>query len=94
MKLNGRRLTAQKKLLENKVQLRTKQLREKNKEITDSINYAKRIQNAVLPSKKLLKQHLKNYFILFKPKDIVSGDFYWIESKNGLVLFADRKSVV
>lgn len=50
---------------------------EKQKEILDSINYAKRIQFALLASDNLLKTHLKDYFVLFKPKDVVSGDFYW-----------------
>jgi len=50
---------------------------EKNKEIMDSIHYAKRIQNALLASEKLLEENLKEQFVLFKPKDIVSGDFYW-----------------
>jgi ligand-binding sensor domain-containing protein/serine phosphatase RsbU (regulator of sigma subunit) len=49
----------------------------KNKEITDSINYAKKIQEAILPSKNLLVELFPESFILFKPKDIVSGDFYW-----------------
>lgn len=50
---------------------------EKNKEITDSINYAKRIQQSVLTSDAYFKKHTNDFFILFKPKDIVSGDFYW-----------------
>ncbi len=50
---------------------------EQKKEILDSINYAKRIQNAMLTSTQLFKKNLKDYFILFNPKDIVSGDFYW-----------------
>jgi serine phosphatase RsbU (regulator of sigma subunit)/Tfp pilus assembly protein PilF len=50
---------------------------EKQKEILDSINYAKRIQNALLASNEMLSSNLKNHFVLFKPKDIVSGDFYW-----------------
>lgn len=51
----------------------------KQKEITDSLYYAKRIQNAILPSEHITKKYLKNYFILYKPKDIVAGDFYWLE---------------
>ncbi len=50
----------------------------KNKEILDSINYAKYIQNALLPSESIIKELPFGCFILFKPKDIVSGDFYWI----------------
>ncbi|MCB0477189.1 MAG: SpoIIE family protein phosphatase [Crocinitomicaceae bacterium] len=52
---------------------------EKNKEITDSITYAKRIQSAILPSDNLIKRSLPNSFVLYKPKDIVAGDFYWME---------------
>jgi serine phosphatase RsbU (regulator of sigma subunit) len=64
------------------------QLEEKNTEILDSINYAKRIQSAILPPDKLIKQHLPNSFILYKPKDIVAGDFYWLEPTSNGVLFA------
>ena len=52
----------------------------KNKEILDSINYAKYIQNALLPSEKVISDLHVDCFILFKPKDIVSGDFYWIHN--------------
>jgi len=52
----------------------------KNKEILDSINYAKYIQNALLPSDKVISDLEVDCFILFKPKDIVSGDFYWIHN--------------
>ncbi len=62
---------------------------EQKQEITDSINYAKKIQTAVLPSEQLLDQMLPEHFILFKPKDIVSGDFYWIRQvKNFTVVVA------
>lgn len=55
------------------------ELEEKNQEILDSINYAKRIQNAILPPQKVVKEYLQESFILYKPKDIVAGDFYWME---------------
>ncbi|MBX2960322.1 MAG: SpoIIE family protein phosphatase [Flavobacteriales bacterium] len=55
------------------------ELEEKNKEIMDSITYAKRIQSAILPPQKLVKEYLPQSFILYKPKDIVAGDFYWME---------------
>lgn len=63
-------------------------LEEKNTEILDSIKYAKRIQSAILPPDKLVKTYLKNSFILYKPKDIVAGDFYWLEKKEDKILFA------
>ena len=63
-------------------------LEEKNQEIMDSIAYAKRIQTAILPPDRLIKEYLNDSFILYKPKDVVAGDFYWMEPKNGKVLFA------
>ena len=60
----------------------------KNREILDSIEYALRIQTAILPPQKIVRQYLENSFILYKPKDIVAGDFYWMETVNDLVLFA------
>ncbi len=50
-----------------------------HQEITDSIHYAKRIQSAILPPQKVVNQHLPASFILYKPKDVVAGDFYWLE---------------
>lgn len=54
--------------------------------ITDSINYAQRIQHAVLPSDNKFAGHLKDFFILYKPRDIVSGDFYWFTSRENKVI--------
>ncbi len=54
-------------------------IEEKNKDITDSISYAQRIQGALLPNLKLVKQNLPKHFVFYRPKDIVSGDFYYIE---------------
>ena len=76
------------KVLENKVAERTKELAEKNHDITSSIQYAKRIQEAILPSKDVIFTKLKKVFILYKPKDIVSGDFYWFAEKSGFNIFA------
>lgn len=53
------------------------ELKKKNKALTDSINYAKRLQQAILPNRKVFEQNFNDHFIFFKPKDIVSGDFYW-----------------
>ncbi|MBW7869053.1 MAG: tetratricopeptide repeat protein [Brumimicrobium sp.] len=61
---------------------------EKNQEILDSIAYARRIQSAILPPERLVKKYLPDSFILYKPKDIVAGDFYWMEQKGDLLLFA------
>lgn len=54
-----------------------KEIEKIHKEISDSINYAQKIQETVLPTIDILKKHLNDFFILFKPKDKVSGDFYW-----------------
>jgi serine phosphatase RsbU (regulator of sigma subunit)/HAMP domain-containing protein len=58
------------------------------KQVTDSIHYAKRIQEAILPPDSFIQSALPNSFVLFKPKDIVSGDFYWVAQKSNLVYFA------
>ena len=57
-------------------------IEEKHKEITDSINYAERIQRSFLATKELLVDNLKDYFVFFQPKDVVSGDFYWAGKLN------------
>jgi serine phosphatase RsbU (regulator of sigma subunit) len=60
----------------------------KSTEIIDSINYAKHLQDAILPPSKLIKDHFKESFIFYAPKDIVAGDFYWFEKTANLVFFA------
>ncbi|HEU4716225.1 MAG TPA: two-component regulator propeller domain-containing protein [Bacteroidia bacterium] len=79
-----RSLKREKDILEEKVEVRTQQLREqkqivevKQQEILDSLNYARRIQYTLLAHDDLLNANLPEHFILFRPKDIVSGDFYW-----------------
>jgi serine phosphatase RsbU (regulator of sigma subunit) len=71
-----------------KLQEAYSEIDEKNKDITDSIKYAKRIQEAILPADSIFKQHLPNSFVLYKPKDIVSGDFYWLEKWGHQILIA------
>jgi sigma-B regulation protein RsbU (phosphoserine phosphatase) len=77
LKESNEQLSIQKELVE-----------EKNRSITDSINYAKKIQEAILPHYSSLKSCLPDSFILFKPKDIISGDFYWLAKKNESILIA------
>jgi len=60
----------------------------KNEEITDSIAYAKRIQNAILPHDAMVHQYLGDNFVMYRPKDIVAGDFYWLSVEDDDVLFA------
>jgi serine phosphatase RsbU (regulator of sigma subunit) len=64
------------------------EIEEQKKHITDSIHYAKRIQTAILPPDKYVSNLLKNNFIFYLPKDIVSGDFYWIDKKENQVMVA------
>ncbi len=109
-KYRERKLIKEKRILETKVKLRTREIEDQkveieaqrdeiseqknyveeqrdqiilqNREITSSIEYAKNIQQAVLPGKRTLEKTLPEHFILFKPRDIVSGDFYWVEKKD------------
>ncbi len=79
-------------VFEEKIQKKLKRshdiIEEKNTEIIQSINYALRIQKAILPSMELFKSKLPNSFILYLPKDIVAGDFYWMETTEDQVIFA------
>ncbi|MBI2270354.1 MAG: SpoIIE family protein phosphatase [Bacteroidetes bacterium] len=84
VKLNIKRLKEQNIRLEKVITERTKtiahqkeEIEHKNQEITDSINYAKRIQDAILPSVREIKKTWNDLFVFFQPKAIVSGDFYW-----------------
>ncbi len=64
------------------IERKTAELEKSNKVITDSINYAKNIQHAILPSQELIKEQFPESFTFFKPRDIVSGDFYWVEKQG------------
>jgi serine phosphatase RsbU (regulator of sigma subunit) len=68
--------------------LKNVELKVKNEEILSSVKYARYIQNAILPSESFIKKHLKEYFLIYQPKDIVAGDFYWLESHGDKILFA------
>ena len=83
--LRSLRITRRQKAdIENK----NKVIEEKNKDILDSITYAKRLQDAILPPISLVKQFLPESFVLYKPKDIVAGDFYWMEKMGDSVFIA------
>ncbi len=95
------RFLAEKSILEEKVRERTHEIQcqkneleiqrdlidEKNVSITSSIRYASKIQNAVLPPNELFDKLLPDYFILSRPKDIVSGDFYWLAERDNKIVF-------
>jgi ligand-binding sensor domain-containing protein/serine phosphatase RsbU (regulator of sigma subunit) len=82
------RVLKEKELAALEIARQKEELSIKNKNITDSINYAQRIQMAMMPSEKTFKKYLPNSFIYHRPKDIVSGDFYWIYEHNGKVFLA------
>ena len=95
IKLSLKRVQEQNEKLEKIVEERTAEvehqkheIEEKNKDIVDSIKYAKRIQNTILPTDDLLDEILEDYFIIYKPKDIVSGDFYWADHFDGKSYFS------
>lgn len=82
-------------MLEEMVEQRTKKIEEqrsvieqKNRDITDSIKYAKQVQMAIMPSKESIDAHLPQNFMIYLPKDIVAGDFYWSYASEDLYMFA------
>jgi serine phosphatase RsbU (regulator of sigma subunit) len=81
--------------LEDKVNARTIELKhqkdlmeEKNREVLDSIHYAQRLQTAILPTSQFIYDNIRESFVLFMPKDIVSGDFYWMKKVGDRILVA------
>ncbi len=80
------------KMQQRYIETKNLEIEAKNKDITDSINYSKRIQTAVLPIDEVIQRSIPLYFVLYKPKDIVSGDFYWfheISSDEYIIVCAD-----
>ncbi len=85
----------QKKLIEIKeveTQYQKQLVEVKQKEILDSIAYAKRLQNAILPPQEYINENLPDNFVFYKPKDIVAGDFYWMELVDGIIFIASADS--
>lgn len=94
IRIYTRHLIALNKKLEHIIKERTQEIHEKNirleiqkKDILDSINYAQRIQNAVLPDADVIEAWLGDHFIIYRPKDIVSGDFYWATVNKKYIVF-------
>jgi serine phosphatase RsbU (regulator of sigma subunit) len=77
-----------KKRLASQLEMKNRIIEEKNRDIVSSIRYARRIQSAILPPDEVFGKYFSDCFILYKPKDIVSGDFYWVAEKNGKILVA------
>lgn len=78
-------LILQQKEIEHQAEI----LRDKNKLLTKSLNYAKRIQDSLFPTDAFLKTHLPDSFVFFKPKEIVSGDFFWMKEVDGKIIVAE-----
>ncbi len=76
------------KIYNEEIKTQKIEIEEKNDNITASINYAKRIQEAILPQKEKLDKAFEDYFLYFKPRDIVSGDFYWFAEANNKQIIA------
>lgn len=70
------------------VERQSKKIEEYYNNVTDSIRYAKRLQDSILPPEKRIRELLPDSFVYYKPKDIVSGDFYWVDRIDGRVAFA------
>lgn len=90
-KRSNKIISAQKNKVEiqkHEIEFQKSILETKNKEVTDSINYAKHLQDAILPPLSQIKKHLPDSFILYQPKDIVAGDFYWMEIVGNNILIA------
>lgn len=91
-KKNNNEITERKnyelQLLNLEIEQQKSIIEHKQNETLESIRYAKRIQTAILPSELKFKKHLRNYFILYLPKDIVAGDFYWLEPHGNYVYVA------
>ncbi len=84
-------ITRQSRIIEknNKdIQMAYVEIAQAHQNITDSIRYAKRLQDAILPAERHIHALLPNSFVIYKPKDIVSGDFYWMVNKGGKILIA------
>jgi serine phosphatase RsbU (regulator of sigma subunit) len=87
VRFRERHLKREKHILEEKVRERTAEIEAQKQEITSSIEYASRIQVAMLPMKEIFSNVFSDHFIFFKPRDIVSGDFYWIGEDNNHIFF-------
>jgi serine phosphatase RsbU (regulator of sigma subunit) len=89
--IRTKKILKEKDIAINVIESQKFELEQREKDLTDSIMYAKRIQEALLPSEDYFRKHFKDAFIFYKPKDIVSGDFYWIEEKgeNLFIVAAD-----
>lgn len=87
VRFRERQLQKENRVLEGKVKERTAEIEAQKQEITSSIEYASRIQMAMLPMEEHFREFFADYFVFFKPRDIVSGDFYWIGEDENHIFF-------
>jgi serine phosphatase RsbU (regulator of sigma subunit) len=87
IRFRERHLQREKHILEERVKERTAEIEAQKQEITSSIEYASRIQVAMLPMKDVVRDTFSDHFIFYKPRDIVSGDFYWIGEDSNHIFF-------
>ncbi len=93
IRIREKNLKEEKRILEQKVKERTakiesqkEEIQEQHKNITDSIHYAKRIQSAILPPTEQIAEVVDDFFILYRPRDIVSGDYYWVTRRDDITI--------
>lgn len=86
--LRTRKHLAELKGAYSEIEMQRAELQLRNKDLTDSLNYARRIQAALLPAEHHIRKIFSNYFIYYRPKHIVSGDFYWFSERNGKYFIA------
>ncbi|MCE3226962.1 MAG: protein serine/threonine phosphatase [Bacteroidetes bacterium] len=84
-----KKLTVELSVMNNEIVKQKSIIEEKNKDITDSLHYAEKIQRSLLASEKIFAESFKDHFIMYKPKDIVSGDFYWAFGDANEILIAN-----
>jgi serine phosphatase RsbU (regulator of sigma subunit) len=91
LEVQNKQIIQQKEEIEtnrDEIALQRDKIEEQRNEITDSIRYSKRIQTAVMPPESLIKSILPSHFVFFRPKDIVSGDFYWVHKAEDVIMWA------
>ncbi|MGZ3901810.1 MAG: SpoIIE family protein phosphatase, partial [Bacteroidia bacterium] len=89
---NKKKFLGEMTLAKREIEIKSLELESRNKDVTDSINYARKIQSAVLPNEETFYKSIPSSFILYKPKDIVSGDFFWfheIDQNNYILVCGD-----
>lgn len=86
--LNSQKQNAIIETKKKELEIQKEIIEKRQKEVSDSIKYAKRLQDAILPDYKFIQQYFDDSFLFYRPKDVVSGDFYWLEKKGDLLFIA------